>query len=171
LTRNKKKNILVASLAGIVLVAILILVYPAAKLEVISRYYQWYGSYVYFPGETAWPADTTSVGTETRSAAYRAKGVRLTNVLYYPGLRQLSVGSVYGDEQYEKYEIALVDSRGQNVPGVLLVSGGERFRARYLQKLNFMLEEPLGQQETYTILVLGENGARIGSLDFAVRLR
>jgi len=87
--------------------------------------------------------------------------------LYYPGLRQLAFGYVYGDERQEKYDIALLDSGGQSVPGVLLVSGGERFRAGHLQKLNFMLDEPLRQRESYTILITDENGERAGVLEFA----
>jgi len=40
------------------------------------------------------------------------------------------------------------------------------FYARDLQKLNFLLEEALTPQATYTILIKDEKGERIGALDF-----
>lgn len=161
--RRKKLILLAASCAALLL--LVFFGYPVVKLEVISRHYDWYGSYVILP-RMADTADEKPAAVQTRFADYDRKGIKLTNVLYYPGLRQLAFGYVYGDEKQEKYEIALLDSGGQSVPGVLLVSGGERFRARHLQKLNFMLDEPLRQRETYTILVTDENGERAGALDF-----
>jgi hypothetical protein len=153
--------------AGVLGAALMLLIlgYPVMKLEAVSRQYQLYGSYVYVPGETAAP-DTKFVKMNTRSADYRGKGIKLTNVLYYPGLRQLAFGYIYGNDGQEKYEIALVDADGRNVPGRLLVSGHERFYAKQLQKLNFMLEEPLGRQTGYTLLVTNEQGERVGALDF-----
>lgn len=57
------------------------------------------------------------------------------------------------------------------MPGVLPVSGSERLYAKNLQRLNFLLEEPLGQHAAYTVVIKDENGERAGSLDFAARFR
>jgi len=70
--------------------------------------------------------DEKPVSTKTRMAEYDRRGIRLTNVLYYPELQQLSFGYIYSDDEQEKYNIALLDADGRNVPGVLLVSGRER---------------------------------------------
>ncbi|REJ19500.1 MAG: hypothetical protein C6W59_04130 [Paenibacillaceae bacterium] len=162
---KKKKKLLVICVTGIVLLILLLLGYPAAKLEVISGHYQLYGSYIILPGETA-EVDEKPVRTKTRLAEYDRRGIKLTNVLYYPGLQQLAFGYIFRDDEQEKYEIALLDADGENVPGRLLVSGSERFYARGLQKLNFLPEEPLAQQAAYTILIKDEHGERIGALDF-----
>jgi len=165
-----KKKFMATSLAGIALLILLIFGYPAVKVEVAGKHYQWFGSYVYFPGETS-PADPKPVDAETQSADYRDKGIKLTNVLYYPELRQLAFGYMYSDAAREKYDIALLDADGRRVPGTLLVSGSMGAYSKRLQKLNFMLEEPLDRQAAYTILITDEKGETAGSLEFAVRLR
>lgn len=162
---RKKKKVILVSAASIVLFILIYFSYPVIKLEVISRHYNLYGSYVVFPQETHL-VDEKPVRTKTLFADYDRKGIKITNVLYYSKLQQLSFGYIYTDNEHEKYGIKLLSSNGQNVPGTLLVSGREQFYTRYLQKLNFLLEEPLRQQATYTILIVDEEGERVGSLDF-----
>ena len=77
------------------------------------------------------------------------------------------VGFVYDHAQrdkYERYSIEVLDHTGRNVPGTLRVAGGERFYAKYLEKLNYRLEEPLNQQAEYTIMIVDDQGQQAGSL-------
>lgn len=163
---KKKKSIILLGAAGAVLVLIVFLAYPVIKLEVISRYYQWYGSYVILP-DAAVRMDEKPAVAKTRHAAYDRKGIKLTNMLYYRELRQLAFGFIYGDDPPESYQVLLLDADGRQVPGKLNVSGADRFYSRRLQKLNFQLEEPLRPQAPYTIRIADEKGERIGDLTFA----
>lgn len=160
------KKIITVSLIGIaVLAGILVLCFPMMKLRVLSHHYERYGSYILFPQEKR-VADLRPVRLATQSAEYRQKGLKITNVLYYPELQRLSFGFIYDRKEYEKYDIKVTDPFGQDVAGVLLISGRERFYTTYLQKLNFRLEEPLRQQVTYTIRIVDEKGERLGALNF-----
>lgn len=163
---QRKRNVMLLGAAGIALFVLIYLGYPAVKLEVISRHYHLYGSYAILPGTQR--IDEKPVAADTRGADYGRKGIRLTNVLYYPELGQLAFGYIYSDAGQEKYDIALLDADGRNVPGNLMVSGSDRFHGKRLQKLNFMLEDPLVEQAAYTILITDERGERVGSLEFGV---
>jgi len=162
------RKIITASVIGLAVVAMAVSFYPVVKLNVISKNYGWYGSYVILPEDgSSGAVDTGSVSLATRSAEYREDGIRLTNVVYYPGLRQMAFGFVHDHaerEKYDRYSIEVADSSGRNVPGTLRVTGGERFYAKYLQKLNFRLEEPLSPQGTYTIRIVDDQGQPAGSL-------
>lgn len=165
MARLSKTRKIILAIMVVDLLIILIVCYPFFKLEYISRFYSSYGSYVIFPDESR-SIDTKPIKLRKQTDQYALTDMKITNVLYYPELKQLSFGFVYYKDQINRYELRLIDSRNQEVPGELLVTGGESFYNRYLQKLNVRLEGALTQQVTYTILVVNESGNRVGALDF-----
>lgn len=160
-----KKKMIAASLPGIAILAVILICFPLIKLWVISHHYGVYGSYVVLPEQKNAP-DTRPVDLTTESAEYHHRGLNLTNVVYYPGLRQLAFGYIYNEEEYEKYGIMMVDQQGQQVAGVLWVSGSDTFYSKKLQKLNYNLEEPLEPETTYTLIIADPKGERLGTLNF-----
>jgi hypothetical protein len=162
----RKKRIIAAGLV-VIAVAVFLVCIPLIKLTHMSSHYELYGSYVVFPGETE-AADTTSVRLATQSEQYRNGDLKITNVLYYPGLLQLSFGVIFDQGKDRQYDVKVIDNEGRIVAGDLrVVSGGERIYAKVLQKLNFQLEQPLAEQAVYTIVIQDDKGERAGSLDFA----
>jgi len=155
------KKIVAASVIGFVILAIAFFSYPIVKLSIVSKNYGWYGSYVILPEDrNGGAADTKSVSLSTRSAEYREDGIQLTNVVYYPGLRQLAFGFVHDHaerEKYDRYSIEVVDSAGR----ARHVAGDGR--REVLRKISSKTQLPAGRTPEPTGHIYHPNGGRTGS--------
>ncbi|WP_307398454.1 hypothetical protein [Paenibacillus anaericanus] len=102
---------------------------------------------------------------KTQNTLYNVKGIRLTNILYYENLPQLSFGFISDKKSNTYYDIKLVDESGNEI-GQLVTSGTIDFYNKTLEKLYLNLHSKLEKHQVYKVLILNKQGKFAGGMEF-----
>lgn len=79
--------------------------------------------------------------------------VKLTNIIYYEKLKQISFGVISEDDAFKTMELKLVNQNQDSV-GRVLTTGTTQFYNKSLEKLYIQLSEPLMIGEEYRVQIL-----------------
>lgn len=143
------------------------LLFPMIKLSVISSHYELYGTYFLneLQGVQRGSELTKRNKLKTQNTLYNVKGIRLTNILYYENLPQLSFGFISDKKPNTYYDIKLVDESGNEI-GQLVTSGTIDFYNKTLEKLYLNLHSKLEKHQVYKVLILNKQGEFAGGMEF-----
>jgi hypothetical protein len=162
--KKKQKNIIIL----ITFVIAFIFLIPYIKLWIYSNYYEKIGTYIILESDKQIsdlnlnnPAHLNIKSENTNDS------IKVTNILYYIELKQLSFGVISNRNTFKYMELKIVD-KDNNVIGELFTQGAINFYNKSLEKLYLILFESLNINEEYTIQKLDTNNNIIGEVVFSI---
>lgn len=96
------------------------------------------------------------------------KGIRVTNILYYEEILQLSFGFISDNKSDVNYDIKVVDENGA-VLGPLRTEGSRDFYNKCLEKLHQFIDYKLNKSQHYKVLVMDKTGEIVGEIKFSYK--
>lgn len=143
------------------------LLFPIIKLSAISSHYELYGTYIIdkLPEDKRQPELVKRVNLKTQKTQYNVKGIRVTNILYYENLPQLSFGFISDKKSDVYYEIKIVDE-SENEIGQFQTARNVNFYNKTLERLYLNLISKLEKHQVYKVLIIDEKGDSAGVVEF-----
>lgn len=141
---------------------------PFLKLAIIHNCYQLYGSYIIHPDNNrSYKGPYKPKVLKKKDESYSVAHIRLTNILYYPELLQLSFGIISDNKESDRYEIIIVDEY-ENELGLLLTEGQRDFYKKSIEKLHYFFNGKLNDQHIYRVLIIDNDKNLLGCIEFSL---